>query len=59
MITMFLCLLLVTVKRNRTVFQDSEDEEEVLPLGKLIMTRILSKCKEKHQQSSFLNLVAI
>lgn len=45
MITMFLCLLLVTVKRNRTVFQDSEDEEEVLPLGKLIMTRILSKCK--------------
>lgn len=38
---MFLCLLLVTVRRNRTFIQDSEDEEEVLLLGKLIMTRIL------------------
>lgn len=34
-LTMSLCLLLVTVKRNRTFLQDSEDEEEVLSLGKL------------------------
>lgn len=56
-LTIVLYLLMATVKRNRTFFQDSEDEEEVLSLGKL-MTRILLKCKEKHQQTSFLNLQA-
>ena len=51
-LTVYLCLLLFTVKRNRTFFQDSEDEEEMLPQGKLTMTRILCQCKEKRQRTS-------
>lgn len=47
-LTMFLCLLLVTVKRNRTFFRDSEDEEEALPLGKfrLRLSSPFSCCTE-------------